>query len=1043
MNHGGGIIQAFASNRVAPLLLMIICLMAGMWATNKLDIRFFPPFSAQLIVVTVVWEGFSAEDVQEGIVIPLENKLEAVDNVDKLRAVASENVASFYLEFPEKIDLTEAKEDVISAIDAAKKDLPTDAEEPSISAIDEVNTELARVAVVGDDLWELRRLARLFENELSDLGVADIDISGIPEETIDIYIDQARVRELGLSLQEIARRISQQNINVSAGNLEGAGLYQQLRIVSKAEDALGLGDVHIINDDSRVILLKDIATINRQFDHSRVVYYRDRFAVELKLKIRNFDNVLHSAERLNRWMDEKRQDLPPTFEIFSYDENWRAIQSRLDLLVKNGLMGLLIVLAILFLFLNARVALWVAISIPVVYSLALFIIYLAGGTINMISMFALIMATGIIVDDSIIVGENTTHYRRQGYSPLESASLGAREMFIPIFASTFTTISSFIPLFIVGGIIGSIIFDIPLVIVAILVAALFDCFFILPGHLRGACKKIPTGEDNRKLSFMENKVVWAEEHFFRPLVARAVEYRFVTVSICLALIILAVTLFAGGLVRYRFFPGADLGQIQVEASFASGTQPQVLEGYLERLHQSLQEVAAQLSDEELIRHAVTYRGAGNQEQGDPDGDEKFRMRIELIDSERRTVETDEVVRLWNKIAPRHPSLEKLSITKTGGGPPGSDLEILLRGDDLDQLKAASLRLQQMMQDIDGVSLLRDDLPYGREQILLELTPNGERLDLSINEIALQLRHALDGVNVQKFYEGPDEVNVDVHLQMPIEQKTDLSGFQIRIPNGQYVALSDVAEFRTRRGFDYIKRIDGDLALRVEGEVDFATTDMATIVPTLEAHILPEIRREYNVSSSFQGKQEDEAKTVSDMKFGLLIGISLIYIILVSVFSSWGIPLIIMVTMPLGIIGSIFGHWMLGMDMSILSGFGLFTLMGIIINDSIVLIRYFVQLQNTQQHAREKLSDDELIINTVMRRLRAVFLTSITTVGGLLPLMFEVSTQAQFLKPMAVSVSFGLLFATFLILLLVPACLSYYLSVRRFFARTPHTELKPG
>ena len=1024
------IIGLLARHRVAPDMLMLIMIILGIWAVFNLNVRFFPRFEVQIVTVNAPWSGAAAEDVEKALITPLENELRNVANFNKMTSVSRDGLGLVYLEFPEKINIDEAVDEVKQYVDQAAGALPADAETPGVEKIVAYD-DLMRLAVTGGSMEELRRLARRFESELTALGVAKVDVQGLPKEEIRVRIPRRRLLELDSTVRDIGGAIAAQNRDASAGDVQFGAAQTRLRALAKSEDLFGLGGVPVSAGGGAVLRLGDVADISRETaDNQKTQFFNGQPAVELQLRRRAQDSTLKSAERIHEWIKQKRAELPPGVELTAHDERWQLVQSRLNLLLKNGWQGLILVLLVLFIFLRGRVAFWVAAGIPAVFLGTLFIMKLFGGSINMISMFALIMATGIIVDDAIVVGENAMHEFEKKRPPLDAAINGARAMAVPVVASTFTTISSFLPLFIVSGIIGSIIYDIPFVIVCILLAALFECFFILPGHLYHSFRGIQDKPPSKIRRALDDGFARFQEDYFRPLAVLAVRYRGATVAACLGMVIFSGALFAGGLVKYRFFPGAELSNLRANISFISGTAPEKVRAYAAELTSALRAAEEEFEGEEnLVKNIVVRYGSGGTRDNPLSGDEYAAIRVELSDPELRRASASEITRAWERLAPEADGLEQLNMRGERGGPPGEDLEVRLTGGDLESLKAAALEVQEVFRGIAGVSEARDDTPYGKSQITFELNPLGRSLGLTTRELAAQLRDALDGYKAQTFYEGADEIEVRV-MQTGADLGGNLESFQVRLPGGGFAALEDVARLRPRRGFDTITRVGGRSAINVAGDVDFAVVaDLQGLIKSLGENEVREIAGRYGVDFSFEGQQADQRQTVNDMKTGLVMALLFIYIILTWVFSSWSAPLVVMLTMPLGFIGSVVGHWLMGADMSILSFFGVFALMGIIVNDSIVLVRYFQE----QRRAHPDAETDSLIVDTACRRLRAVLVTSLTTIGGLLPLMFEKSTQAQFLIPMAISICFGLAFATVLILLFTPACLSYHQSATRLRA----------
>ena len=687
--------------------------------------------------------------------------------------------------------------------------------------------------------------------------------------------------------------------------------------------------------------------------------------------------------------------------------------------------GLALVLLFLLLFLRARLAFWVAAGIPATFMVALWALYAVGGSINMISMFAFIMVTGIVVDDAIVVGENGMHHLQQGKPPFAAAVDGAKEMFPAVFASTFTTVASFMPLLFVGGGIGAIMFTIPLVVICALLASLFECFFVLPGHMRHAFANIAKDAPNVWRRRLDDAFLRFQEGAFRRSAQLALRYRWVVVTAAFTLLALTVSLLASGLLKYRFFPGAELNRVSAEVAFSAGAERAELAHFLTALNDSARQAAAQFPEEKtLLRHVAVYLNDDNNAV----------MRVELSQPDERDIAVADFTRAWRKLSPKHAALERLSFREARGGPQGEDLQIRLSGTGTnnDALKAAALELQTAMRDIPGLTRPSDDMPYGRRQTVFELNSRGRALNLTVDDIARQLRNAFDGYPVQTLYEGVDETKVRVFADAG---GGDLSVFRVRLPNGEYAALSDIADMRGRRGFDVVRRVDARPVVNVVGNLNFDETSLDAVIQQLEADIMPAIAARHGVAYSFQGDRKREADTLADMRAGLVGALLCIFVILAAVFASWTLPLAILLTVPFGIVGAMFGHYLLGYDMSILSAFGVFTLNGIIVNDSIILVRDYLARRKSNPNA----ADDALLVDAVCRRLRAILLTSLTTIAGLIPLLFESSIQAQFLIPMAISISFGLAFSTLLILYLMPAYVSIHNSCARRFSAPPAAE----
>lgn len=1029
--HRSDIIGIFAHHRVASSLLMLIMLLSGLFALDRLNIQFFPTFSLDIITVRVVWSGASAEDVEDGITNPLEQRLRSVDGLRKLTSTSSQGIAALTLEFEEETDPLLALDEVRRLVDTFRN-LPLDAEKPEVALATPYET-VARVLVTGPEQPdELRELARRFESELLDRGIDKIDIRGLPEEEISIQVDHARLRELGLGLNDIANRIDAFSRDLPAGSIGKAEGERELRSLDKRRDPLEFATLPLVTEDTLRLELGDVAEIKRIPRDGQIwLSVADRPAVELVLQRAEHGNSLAAARVLSEWLDDTRPRLPPGTELVVYDTAWEQIRDRIMLLVTNGFSGLVLVVAILYLFLNARVAFWVAWGIPVSFMMTLFVIWLAGGSINMMSLFALIMALGIIVDDAIVVGEDALAHYQMGEDPLRAAEGGVRRMLAPVMASSLTTIAAFLPLMLVGGIIGNILGDIPLVVVAVIIASLLESMLVLPGHLRSAFIHAHKVRANSLRARFDRGFERFRDQLFRPLARAAVEQRFATISAAVALLLLAVGLLAGGRLNFVFFPTPESQIINANATFVAGTPRARVDDFLQHLEQTLHETEASFDQGRLVNLAIAIHGAKGGE-GAGSADQLGALRVELIEPDLRKVRNETFIRAWRERITLPAGLESFTITSRRVGPPGRDLTIRLYGAGADTLKAAALDLTEVLKGMAGVSEVEDDMTYGREQIIYRLTPAGEALGLSVVELGQQLRAAFDGALVQIFQDGADEVEVRVRL--PNRERDHFGSLQrlnVQLPDGSSVPLSAVASWETRRGFEVLRHAEGRLAVEVSADVDSEVNEVGSILAALEAGPLQELRAAYGINYSFEGRSADQRETLGDMRKGIVLGLILIYVILAWVFSSYGWPLVVMAAIPFGLTGALFGHWLIGIDVTILSLFGMFGLSGIVINDSIILVKFFQELVAQGMSAREAL------IEAACQRLRAVLLTSLTTIAGLTPLLFETSVQAQFLIPMATSIAFGLGFATLLVLLVIPALLSVHESATARLQRLRH------
>ena len=1017
-----------AGHPVAANLMMTMMIIAGIWGLSKLNVQFFPNFDIDFVSVKVVWVGASAEDIEKLITEPLEQQLRGVDRAKELRSRSVDGLSLVTLEFKEGTDMGFAVDQVKEQVDLVRN-LPATAETPEIGRI--INYEpIASVLIAGpDDPRGLRSIVRRFERELLERGISNIRIFGLPEEEIAIQIPSETLRELGISLEDIGRRIGAASRDLPVGVIGRGESARQLRFKDQRRGELAFADLPVIAaEDGRLLTLGDIADIQRRPQNAQTtVTYRGRPAVEMRLSRSKDADSLKSARIMREWVEQTRPLLPTGFELNVYDERWGYIKDRINLLLKNGATGLVLVILILYLFLNVPAASWITVGIPTSFMAALGALYVYGGSINMISLFGLIMTLGIIVDDAIVVGEDAVTHFERGDSPLTSVQKGAQRMLAPVLASSLTTIAAFMPLLLVGGIIGIILRTLPVVVICVILASLIEAFLVLPGHLRGTFARVGSYRPRRLRKKLNDGFVRFRETRFRPTIVAGVRYRWLTVALAAAIFIVSIGWIAGGRIAFNFFPVAEGPIFFANVDFVAGTPKKHVADHLDKVEQALWDTNDHFGGG-LVVTAISRLGLGESGDWERRRSENIgSVLVELVKPDARAVRNRTFIEEWRARIPDAPGLENLSIKEPTAGPPGQDIEVQITGPSLVAVKSAALALKNVLIDIPGVSGVEDDMPYGREQIILRLTPTGEALGLSVENLGRQLRAGYEGYLVQVMADNNDEVEVRVVLPDDERNRLDsLNEFEVMLPGGGTVPFANIVTLQTRRGFDSIRHVEGNLAITVTGDVDDAVNNDNRIIANLKQNTLPGLEQRHGVRFSFEGRQADQRETLSDMKRGAILALVLIYLVLAWVFGSYGWPLLVMMIIPFGLVGAIWGHTLMNIDLTILSMFGFFGLAGIVVNNSIILVVFYKQIR------ADGLDPEQAVVEAACQRLRAVLLTSLTTIAGLTPLLFETSLQAQFLIPMATSIAFGLAFATLLVLFLVPALLMIY--EHSFFAR---------
>ncbi|PPR14912.1 MAG: hypothetical protein CFH37_01616, partial [Alphaproteobacteria bacterium MarineAlpha9_Bin7] len=722
----------------------------------------------------------------------------------------------------------------------------------------------------------------------------------------------------------------------------------------------------------------------------------------------------------DKYVRTLRSTLPANLTVQQFDVAANLIRERINLLLRNGAGGLVLVLGVLFLFLNSRVALWIAVGIPTAVLGALAVMLATGQSINMVSLFALIMMIGIVVDDAIVVGEHAVARHSAGLGAADAALSGAQRMMSPVFCASLTTIAAFIPVMMISGIIGEIIMAIPLVVVAVLIASLIECFLILPGHMRSALAthQGEVSEFRRRFNEIYDHF---RDGFFRRFVEFCVKWRYGTLSGMLAALIVAIGLVAGGRVQFVFFPSPESDIIYANFTFAPGTTRARTNAMVTELDRALYAAESGLIEGgpgvvqvALGSIAVPVSSFG---MSSSYGNHVGGMIVELTPSEDRQVRTTEMISAWRAEIKELPGLETLTIRARQGGPPGRDLDIRLYGGETASLKQAALETRDSIRRFNGVSDITDNLPWGKQELIFSVNERGRMLGFTNESVSRQVRNAFDGVIAHRFVRNDEEVAVRVQLPRDLITSATLRALYLRAPSGAEVPILQIVDLHTRRGFALIRRENAVREVSVTAEIDESVINPTELVAELEADVLPKIAKRHGIDFRFAGKAEEQGETLSDMSTGALAGLAMIYIVLAWVFASYTRPLVVMSIIPFAVVGAIFGHWLLGFDLTILSLVGLLGLSGIVVNDSIILVTSIDERYNGGDNLHVA------IIDGARDRLRPVVLTSLTTIGGLLPLLSETSLQAQFLKPMALTIVFGLLATTILVLVVVPALIA--------------------
>ena len=1018
-----GLISLFAKHKVAATLLMSLIFIAGAWSLLTLNTQFLPSFGLNVVTVRVSWPGASPVDVERAITNPIEDSLSALTNVEKSASLSSRGLSYISLQFKQGIKMSVALSEVKNQVDLVRN-LPQASLKPAVATVPLFERVAQVVITADDDVSSLRYYAHEFKRQLIDKGIARIGLKGLPKQEIDIALSPLKLATLRQSLMQIGEQVKARSQRASAGLIGQATGGRQLRADEEKRSPESFGSLPITTGDSSLLMpLLHVANLSWQPAlNPKLAFYKGKPAINLILYRTQNENALESAKVLHEWKTALQSTLPEGMQVHVYEEFWQLILERIQVLVKNGVGGLLLIFALLYLFLNTRAAFWVAMGIPISLAAALFMLKLSGGTINMISLFALIMSLGIIVDDTIVVAEQAISEFQAGASPTEAVILGAKKMLTPVLASSVTTIAAFSPLLFLGGIYGAVLVSIPRIIICVIFASLVECFFILPYHFKGGLQSVATLGGNRLQLTFQQKFKSLQYVHFRRAVSWAIHHYGVTLSLALTSLIVTMGLVSHGYVGFRFFPSPPSRSIYAEVSFMSGISTDSMKQEMQQIERAAWQTndALKAKHGSILKHIVMFTHDVANRSRSMLVQSKLRkaaLGLELTSPADRDITNQQFVKLWRSRLKLSSAVESVSITAVRAGPPGFDIDVALSGREPRVLKQAAEALKDKLATINGVADIVDTLPYAQTEILFSLRPEAKAMGLTTKSVAQQLYSSYTGHLVQLHNENQDEI--EVRLRLDKNSRIHLGHLEhvpIVTPQGDTVPLTSVATLVKERSFDSLQHIDRQLSVNVTAEVDPVLANANQIIAMLKQTELPLLSQQFGVKFSFKGVSRDQEKTISQMKYLVLIALAMIYIVLAWVSSSYAWPLFVMLAIPFGLEGAILGHVLLGRDVTLLSLFGFFGLTGIVINDSIILMLRYKEVLS------EGLSVRNAVIEASCQRFRAVVLTSLSTIAGLMPLLFERSLQAQFLIPMAISICFGLAVSTILILIVIPSAI---------------------
>ncbi|MFP4043852.1 MAG: efflux RND transporter permease subunit [Rhodosalinus sp.] len=1020
--RAGGILSYFTRHPTLANLLLVLMLVAGLVSFPNMRAQFFPDVVVDDITVSVAWRGAGAEDVDSAIVQVLQPALLAVEGVEGTDSTSREGRASLRIDFEPGWDMGRAAADVQTAVDQIAT-LPEEAEEPQVrrGAWRDRVTDVVVTGPVGVE--QLARYADEFVARLFQQGVTRTTIQGLAAPETVVEVPSAALIAHDLSMQEIAAAIAAEVDAEPAGDVSGATTRVRTGVEKRGADEIA-AIVLRSTPTGGTLTVGEVATVRVGGpDRERSYFVGENPAISVRVDRSDRGDAIGIQQTVEEVAAELQATLPEGVSVDLIRTRADYITGRLDILIENGLMGLGLVVLLLFLFLNARTAFWVAAGIPTAMFAAIAVMYAAGLTINMISLFALIITLGIVVDDAIVVGEHADHrYRHLGEPPVVAAENAARRMAMPVFAATLTTVIAFFALVAVGGRFGDLIADIPFTVIAVLLASLVECFLILPNHMSHALKAAdrehwydwPSRQVNRGF-------VQVRDRLFRPAMRGVVRARYVVLAGAVAVLASQVALLISGEVSWRFFNAPEQSSVTGNFAMAAGATREDSLEQMAAMQRAVEELAADYEAEHGLNPVlyVLAEVGGNAGWGmaGTDTKEPYQLggiSIELIDADLRPYSAFAFVGELQDRVVQHPMAETVSFRGWRSGPGGDALDVQFYGAEAETLKAAAEDLKTAVARFAEVSGVEDTLAYDKEELILELTPQGQALGFTPDELGRVLRHRLGGIEAATYPAGPRSATIRVELPEGELTADFLERTQMRTPAGEYVPLADIVSVERQIGFSTVRRENGLRVVSVTGDIDMDDAARAAEITTaLEEEILPAIAAERQVDWRLAGLSEQEDAFLSDALTGLLLCLVGIYLALAWIFGSWTRPLVVMAVIPFGLVGAVWGHHLWEVPLSMFSVVGLLGMTGIIINDSIVLVT------TIDEKARSR-GLRPAIVDGAADRLRPVMLTTATTVLGLMPLLYEGSSQAEFLKPTVITLVYGLGFGMLLVLLVVPA-----------------------
>ncbi|GAA3634543.1 efflux RND transporter permease subunit [Flavivirga jejuensis] len=1027
------LLNYFIKFPVAINVLILAFIVFGIIGVKSMKSSFFPLVDSKLIQISLIYPGASPAEMEEGVVLKIEDNLKGIIGVDRVTSVSSEDAATISVETIKGKNIDVVLADVKNAVDRVPS-FPTGMEPPIIAKIENVRSTIS-FTLSGDNipLTTLKQYAREIENDLRGIdGISQVDISGFPEEEIAISVRENDLRAYNLSFQDVAEAVTSTNILITGGNIKTSEEDYLIRARNRSYHGNELLNIIVrAAPNGNIIRLQDVASVEDAWSETPDrIFFNGKKAIRISVSNTNNEDLIASAEAVKVYINKFNQQYDNVQLDVSSDSSITLTQ-RTDLLVKNAVMGVLLVLLFLAIFLNARLAFWVALGIPISFFGMFIFAAQFGVTINVLSLFGMIIVIGILVDDGIVIGENIYHHYEKGKSPIKAAIDGTLEVLPPVVSALLTTMIAFATFFFLDGRLGEFFGEVSAVVTLTLLVSMVEALIMLPAHVAHSKALQRKGRKYNKVdTFFRKLNVGADKWlmkirdvFYVPYLRFFLKNKFLGFAIPIALLIFSIGAIGGGIVGTSIFPRIASDRVSIELKMPQGTNEMITDSIISSIEEKVWMVneqydKEQFENESVVQNVIKRIGPGTS---------NATLTVNLLPGELRgDLSSQEITNKIRDISGKIHSAESL-IFSSGGNFGGSPVAVSLLSNNITELKAAKEELKIELSANPVLKDVSDNDPAGIKEIQIQLKDKANILGLNLQSVMSQVRSGFFGFQAQRFQRGQDEIRVWVRYKKEDRSSIkDLDDMWINTPSGSKVPFSEIASYKIERGDVAINHLEGKREIQLTADLKSADDSATDILDDIRTSIMPEITSKYpTVSAAYEGQNREGLKTVNSVWSVGPIILILIYIVIAFTFRTYSQPLLLILLIPFSLIGVVWGHFFHGFQINILSWLGIIALIGIMVNDGLVLIGKF------NGYLREGMAFNEALVQAGKSRFRAIFLTSLTTIAGLAPLLLEGSRQAQFLKPMAVSISYGIAIATVLTLVLLPLMLSVSNSIKVF------------